>query len=159
MARNKLSFSSSKEMKYYFLHVQRHRLNYPLSRDCGTFPREIRTQKQTHANYGEYFEKHARISIEMVLWIISCIFAFFLDRIFKIKQRLLTQEVRNTRLRLMFLPTLLSCSSRFLRALKQNRLVLVKKPCLTSRLRALRFSIRFVLPAFWAEIRSRKKLG
>ena len=121
MARNKLSFSSSKEMKYYFLHVQRHRLNYPLSRDCGTFPREIRTQKQTHANYGEYFEKYARISIEMVMWIISCIFAFFLDRIFKIKQRLLTQEVRNTRLRLVFLPTLLSCSSRFLRALKQNR--------------------------------------
>ena len=79
MARNKLSFSSSKEMKYYFLHVQRHRLNYPPSRDCGTFPREIRTQKQTHANYGEYFEKYARISIEMVMWIISCIFAYFLD--------------------------------------------------------------------------------
>ena len=28
---------------------------------------------------------------------------------------------RNTRLRLVFLPTLLSCSSRFLRALQQNR--------------------------------------
>ena len=33
-----------------------------------------------------------------------------------------TQEVgRNTRLRLVFPPTLLSCSSRFLRALQQNR--------------------------------------
>ena len=33
-----------------------------------------------------------------------------------------TQEVgRNTRLRLVFTPTLLSCSSRFLRALQQNR--------------------------------------
>ena len=33
-----------------------------------------------------------------------------------------TQEVRrNTRLRLVFLPTILSCSSRFLRALQPNR--------------------------------------
>ena len=33
-----------------------------------------------------------------------------------------TQEIgRNTRLRLVFLPTLLSCSNRFLRALQQNR--------------------------------------
>ena len=59
---------------------------------------------------------------------------------FKIKQRLLTQEVRNTRLRLVFLPTLLSCSSRFLRALKQNR-AQSRRLYLLNKIQELCFSI------------------
>ena len=54
-------------------------------------------------------------------WLCELSHVSLLTYFFKIKQRLLTQEVRNTRIRLVFLPTLLSCSRRFLRALKQNR--------------------------------------
>ena len=47
---------------------------------------------------------------------------FALEIRFVLKTESNSQEVgRNTRLRLVFSPTLLSCSSRFLSALQQNR--------------------------------------
>ena len=50
----------------------------------------------------------------------TLLFALEIKFVLKIESN--AQEVeRNTRLRLVFLPTLLSCSSRFLSALYQNR--------------------------------------
>ena len=54
----------------------------------------------------------------------TLLFALEIKFVLKIESNAwgMTQEVgRNTRLRLVFLPTLLSCSSCFLRALQQNR--------------------------------------